>query len=145
LTSKVHRNNNATKIWQPNLCNLYNYEIGRDCSIGAFCEISGAAIGNRVKIQAFCFIPPGIVIKNDVFIGPRVTFTNDNYPPSHGTAWQQTIVEDFVSIGAGAIILPGVTLGEGSRIGAGAVVTRDVAPHTTVAGNPARVMEKDIG
>lgn len=75
-------------------------------------------------------------IGDDVFIGPRVTFTNDKYPPSPD--WLVTTVGDRASIGAGAIILPGLTLGEGCMIGAGAVVTKDVPAGETWVGNPAR-------
>ena len=83
----------------------------------------------------------GVIIQKDCFIGPRVTFLNDKYAPTHG-AWRteerDTVVEEGVSIGGGAVILPGVVLGKGCRIGAGAVVTRDVPPGMTVVGNPAR-------
>ena len=89
-------------------------------------------------IEAFCFIPDWVTIGNNVFIGPRVTFTNDKQPPSFGKHWARTIVEDFVSIGAGAIILPGVTLHKECLIGAGAVVTKSVPAGETWVGNPAK-------
>jgi acetyltransferase-like isoleucine patch superfamily enzyme len=120
----------GTIIHQPELCNIYYSSIGRDCRIAAFCEIGFCLIGDRVFIQSFAFIPPKVVIDNDVFIGPRVTFCNDKYPPSKGY-WQEnkvTHVRSRASIGAGAIILPEVTIGEGARIAAGAVITKDVPP-----------------
>lgn len=99
-------------------------------------------LGVDVKIQAFAFIPDNVEIGDRVFIGPHVCFTNDKYPPSHG-AWKNdppTIVEDDVSIGAGAIILPSIRIGTGARIGAGAVVTKNVEPGSTIVGNPGRML-----
>lgn len=93
-------------------------------------------IGDNVKIQAFAFIPNGVTIRNDVFIGPHVCFTNDKYPP-HNT-FLETVVEDGVRIGANATILPGLVLGKGCMIGAGSVVTRSVPSGQTWVGNPAR-------
>ncbi len=99
-----------------------------------------AKIGEDCKIQPFAFIPDNVTIGDRVFIGPHVCFTNDKHPPSHGE-WKNappTVVEDDVSIGAGAVILPSIKIGKGARIGAGAVVTKDVAPGKTVKGNPGR-------
>lgn len=93
-------------------------------------------IGDNVRIQAFAFIPNGVSIGHNVFIGPHVCFTNDKHPPSD--TWANTIVADDVSIGANATILPGVILGKGCKIGAGAVVTRNVPDGETWVGNPAR-------
>ncbi len=98
----------------------------------------GVRIGKKCKIQAFAFIPGGVTIEDDVFIGPRVTFTNDKYPPSSGKHWAPTLVEKGAIVGAGAVILPGVTIGRGAIVGAGSVVTKDVPAHATVYGNPAR-------
>lgn len=110
---------------------------GVDCVVHMYTWIGDSVIlGNNVKIQAFTFIPNGVTIGNDVFIGPHVCFTNDKHPPSD--AWSETIVEDAVSIGANATILPGVTLGRGCIIGAGSVVTKDVPAGETWFGNPAR-------
>jgi acetyltransferase-like isoleucine patch superfamily enzyme len=81
-----------------------------------------------------------VIIGNDVFVGPNVTFTNDKYPVSKNSNFilLKTKVEDGVSIGANSTILPGITLGRGSVIGAGSVVTKDVPPGITVLGNPAK-------
>jgi len=120
--------------------NLYKCKIGRNCKIDAFVYIEeGVKIGDECKIRPFVFIPTGVKIGNRVFIGPNVTFTNDKYPKVKGE-WElrETIVEDDVSIGAGAVILPGVRIGKGAMIGAGAVVTKDVPEGSVVVGNPAR-------
>lgn len=128
------------KVHQPSLCNIQAKIIGSDCTFHAYTWVGeNAEIGDRVKVQAFAFIPDGVKIGNDVFIGPHVCFTNDKHPPaSSKQKWIDTYVHNGVSIGAGAIILPGVILAVGARIGAGAIVTRNVGPHMTVVGNPAR-------
>lgn len=124
------------KYWHKELSNIGNCLIGDDSTIHSHVWIGDrVSIGKRCRIQAFAFIPTGVRIGNDVFIGPHVCFTNDKYPPSN--EWEVTIVEDFVSIGAGAVILPGVTLGAGCKIGAGAVVTKNVPKGETWFGNPA--------
>lgn len=114
--------------------------IGKTTKIHAMTFIGpDVTIGERCSVQAFAFIPDNVLIGDDVFIGPHVCFTNDKYPPSHG-GWKQTpptVVEDGVSIGAGAVILPSLTLGIGCRIGAGSVVTKSVSPGRLVIGNPA--------
>lgn len=127
-------------IWHPELSVILSDEIGEDSTLHAFLWIGkGVKIGKRCKIQAFSFIPSGVTIGDDCFIGPRVTFTNDKHPPS--AEWSDTVVEDHVSIGAGAVILPGVTIGTGAVIGAGSVITHDVAPGQTWYGAPARWRE----
>lgn len=126
-------------IYHPEKSVVETMDIGLHCVIHAFVWIGpDVRIGSHCKIQAFAYIPTGVVIGNNVFIGPRVTFTNDKYPPSSGREWASTIVEDDVSIGAGAVILPGVTIGKGAVVGAGAVVTKNVSAGTTVVGNPAK-------
>ncbi len=130
----------TTKIWHPDKVNIYgNCKIGMYCNIGSFVEIGpGVNIGNKVSIAAFCFIPSGVTIEDGCFIGPRVTFTNDKYPPSHKEQWQPILIKRNASLGAGSIILPGVTIGVGAMIGAGTVVTRDIADGWRVVGNPAK-------
>lgn len=142
-----------TKIYHPELTNLYGCEIGDDCKIGAFVEImKGVKIGNKVKIQASAFIPESVVIEDEVFIGPHVVFTNDLYPRStneDGTLklsddWKKvpTLVQKRASIGANSTILCGIIIGEGALIGAGSVVTKDVPGWTVVVGNPAQEIRK---
>ena len=132
-----------TKIWHPELSVLLDCYFGDDCTIHSHVWIgNGVITGDRCKIQAFSFIPEGVTIGNDVFIGPRVTFTNDKYPPRDRKLWSRTIVNDGVSIGAGAVIVAGVSLGKKCRVGAGAVVTKNVEKGVTVVGNPARELIK---
>jgi UDP-2-acetamido-3-amino-2,3-dideoxy-glucuronate N-acetyltransferase len=133
--------------------NLYGCEIGDEAKIGAFVEIQkNAKVGKRCKVSSHSFICEGVVIEDECFIGHHVVFTNDRYPAavvSSGALqteadWQvvPTRVCRRASIGSGAVILCGVTIGEGALVGAGSVVTKDVLPHTIVAGNPARVLRK---
>lgn len=130
----------STKIWHSDKVNIYgDCKIGRNCNIGAFVEIGpGVIIGDNVSIAAFCFIPCGVTIEDNCFIGPRVTFTNDKYPPSNRDNWEPIVIKKGASIGAGAIILPGVTVGENAMIGAGTVVTNNIDCDCRVAGNPGR-------
>lgn len=132
----------GTRIHHKELVNIYgDCRIGKDCVIGAFVEIGpGVRIGDRCRVQSKTYIPKGVFIGDDVFIGPDVTFLNDKKPPSEGVHWAEIYVKDGVSIGGGALILPGVVLGEGCMIGAGAVVTKDVQPGETVVGVPAKCM-----
>jgi len=132
--------NNKTVIYHPELSNISEtVEIGENCKIHSHVWIGNKVkIGNNCKIQAFVFIPEGVIIGDDVFIGPHVCFTNDKNPPSGKENWQLTIVKRGAKIGAGAVILPGITIEENAMIGAGAVVTKNVASNSTVVGNPAR-------
>ena len=134
-----------TRIWHPQKSVLCNCFIGDDCVIHAPVWIgNNVKIGNRVKIQAFAFIPEGIEIEDDVFIGPGVVFTNDKYPPSGGN-WSKTLVKKGAKIGANATILPGLIIGKNSFIGAGAVVTKNVLANITVVGNPAKKLSHGRG
>jgi len=130
--------------------NLYGCEIGDDVKIGTFVEIQkGVKVGNRCKISSHSFLCEGVILEDDVFIGHSVTFTNDLYPrATNGNGQLQTeadwsclptLIKRGASIGSGATLLCGITIGENALIGAGSVVTRDVPPDTIVAGNPARI------
>jgi len=122
--------------------NLYKCKIGEDCKIDSYVYIEGnVKIGDRCKIRPFVFIPSGVTVEDEVFIGPGVIFTNDKYPRAKGR-WKmaKTLVKKGSSIGAGAVILPGVTIGCGAVVGAGSVVTKDVPDKAVVTGNPARVI-----
>jgi acetyltransferase-like isoleucine patch superfamily enzyme len=136
-----------------NFVNLYGCEIGDGTKIGSFVEIQkGAFVGRNCKVSSHTFICEGVTIADEVFIGHGVTFINDKYPRATAadgslqseTDWQvvKTTVERGASLGSGATILGGVTIGEYAIVGAGAVVTRDVPAGTSVAGNPARALVK---
>ena len=138
------------RIFRPELVNIYGAVIGDETRIGPFVEIqAGAVIGARCKIQSHSFIPEGVILEDEVFIGHGVMFTNDTWPRAvddagrligaDGWTLSLTRVKRAAVIGSGAVLLP-VTIGEGAFVGAGAVVTCDVADHTLVAGNPARVI-----
>lgn len=136
-------------IFHPELVNLYGCTIGDETRIASFVEIKkGAIIGKKCKIMAFVFIPEGVTIEDEVFVGPHVVFTNDKRPKATNPDgsfqkegdWtlSRVHVGRGATIGAGAVILPGVTIGRDAFVGAGAVVTRDVPDGITVVGNPAR-------
>lgn len=137
-------------IFHRDLVNLYGCRVGDDTKIGAFVEIQkGAFIGSRCKISSHTFVCEGVTIEDEVFVGHGVVFINDARPRATSDGQLQTEADWHVvptrvcrgaSIGSGAAILCGVTIGEGALIGAGAVVTRNVAPGTTVAGVPARLI-----
>ena len=138
-------------IVQPELVNLYGCTIEAETKIGAFVEIQkNASVGARCKISSHTFICEGVTIEEEVFIGHGVMFTNDPYPgavnddgtPQIDTDWTvvQTRVKRRAAIGSNATIMAGVTIGEHALVGAGAVVTRDVADYAIVAGVPARVI-----
>jgi len=116
--------------------------IGRDCNIcdHTFIE-NDVVIGDRVTIKCGVQLWNGIVVEDDVFIGPNATFTNDPFPRSkrRPQEFQRTTIKTGASIGANATILPGLTVGEGAMIGAGAVLTHDAPPHAILVGNPARI------
>jgi acetyltransferase-like isoleucine patch superfamily enzyme len=125
--------------------NLYKCKIGKNCKIAAFVEIQkDVTIGDSCAIEAFSYIPTGVTLEDEVFIGPHVCFTNDKKPKAVNPGWKviPTVVKKGASIGAGAIIVCGVTIGEGAMVGAGSVVTKDVLPNTLVVGNPAKPIRK---
>jgi acetyltransferase-like isoleucine patch superfamily enzyme len=138
-----------------NFVNLYGCEIGDGTKIGSFVEIQkGAVVGRNCKVSSHTFICEGVTIEDNVFIGHGVIFINDKYPRATNADgslqseadWKvvETIVGRGASVGSGATILCGVKIGERAVVGAGAVVTRDVPAETSVAGNPARVLIRQI-
>ncbi len=132
----------GTRIWQ-NCVVLDDVAIGADCNICFSCFIErGVRIGNRVTVKNGVYLWEGLTIEDDVFIGPNATFCNDRQPQSRipPAQWLETVLERGCSIGAGAVILPGIRIGSGALVGAGAVVTRDVPINKLVVGNPARVL-----
>ena len=131
--------------------NLYGCEIGDDVKVGPFVEIQkGAKIGNRCKISSHTFICEGVTLEDEVFVGHGVMFTNDRLPRATNQKgelqtdadWKciPTLVKRGASIGSGATLLCGITIGENAMIGAGSVVTKDVPAGAIVAGNPAQVI-----
>jgi acetyltransferase-like isoleucine patch superfamily enzyme len=133
--------------------NLYGCTIGDNSKIGTFVEIQkGARIGANCKISSHTFICEGVTIEDNVFVGHNVTFINDRFPrairPGGGLQTEAdwtcvpTLVKRGASIGSGATILCGVTVGENAIVGAGSVVTKNVPADTVIAGNPARVLRK---
>ena len=139
-------------IFHRDLVNLYGCHVGGGTKIGAFVEIQkGAVIGRRCKISSHSFVCEGVTIEDDVFVGHGVMFINDPYPRATVEGRLQTEADWKVvptrvcrgaSIGSGAAILCGVTIGEQALVGAGAVVTRDVPAGATVAGVPARQLAR---
>jgi len=134
-----------TNIWQFCVV-LPNAEIGNNCNICSHCFIENdVRIGNNVTIKNGCpNICDGTVIEDDVFIGPNVSFTNDNYPRSkhYLDNFKKTIIKKGASIGAGCVILSGITIGEKAMIGAGSVITKNVPAGELWLGNPAKFVRK---
>jgi acetyltransferase-like isoleucine patch superfamily enzyme len=129
-----------TRVWQFVVI-LAGARIGADCNICSHCLIENdVVVGDRVTVKSGVQLWDGVRLEDDVFVGPNVSFTNDRHPRSRNRDAEllPTIVEAGASIGAGAVILPGLRIGRGAMVAAGAVVTRDVAPGATVIGNPAR-------
>lgn len=131
----------GTRIWQ-HVVILSGAKIGSDVNISANCFIEDdVVIGDRVTIKCGVYLWNGIRIEDDVFIGPNVTFTNDKFPrsKSYPDQFLSTLVEKGATIGGGAVILPGITIGQQAMVGAGAVVTKSVPPYAIVTGSPARI------
>ena len=133
--------------------NLYGCSIDDGSKIGTFVEIQrGATIGKNCKISSHTFICEGVHIGDGVFVGHNVTFINDKMPRAVNpdgslqtdADWklEETFVKNGASIGSSSTIMCGITIGENSIVGAGAVVTKDVPANTVVAGVPAKVIKK---
>lgn len=140
-TSRIGR---GTRIWQHCVV-LSGAVIGDDCNINAFCFIENdVVVGDRVTIKCGVYLWDGITIEDEVFVGPNATFSNDKYPRSkrYPDDFMRTVVKKGASIGAGAVLLPGLIIGEGAMVGAGAVVTKDVRAGGLVVGNPAYEVER---
>lgn len=125
----------------------HDVRLGDHCSVGELTYIGrGTVIGARTRIGANCHVTDHMVIGDGVFIAPMVSFANDRHPVVNNPRFirESPYVEDDVVIGIGATILPGVRLGRGCVVGQGAVVTKDVAPYTTVVGVPARPVTRPV-
>ena len=144
----------GTGVYLAEFINLYGCTIGDGSRIGAFVEIQkNATIGKNSKISSHTFVCEGVDIGDGVFIGHGVTFINDKRPratntdgsPQSGIDWQviKTVIKNGASIGSGSTIMCGVTVGENATVGAGSVVLHDVAPGTTVAGNPTKILQRN--
>ena len=137
-------------IPQPELVNLYGCTVGNDTRIGAFVEVQrGGSVGARCKISTHAFVCEGVTIEDEVFIGHGVMFTNDRFPRAASAGvvigegdWKviPTLVKRGASVGSGATVLPGITIGAEAMVGAGAVVVSDVPDYSIVVGCPARVV-----
>jgi len=131
----------GTKVWH--FCHIMsNCTIGKHCNIGQNVVVSpNVVLGNNVRIQNNVSVYTGVVCEDDVFLGPSMVFTNVINPRSavsRKDEYKSTLVKKGTTIGANATIVCGITLGEFSFVGAGAVVTKDVKPYSLVVGNPAR-------
>lgn len=134
----------STNIWQ--FCVIFpKCQIGEHCNICANVLIENdVVIGDNVTVKCNVQIWDGITLEDNVMVGANVTFTNDMYPRSQNKNWKllKTKVCKGASIGAGSVILPGLTIGEGAMIGAGSVVTKDIPAGELWMGNPARFYRK---
>ena len=151
IAESVKLGNNVC-VFQPGLVNLYGCTIGENTKIGAFVEVQkNVTIGANCKISSHSFVCEGVTIEDDCFIGHNVCFVNDPFPRATTDGALQTEADWKVvptrvcrgaSIGSGAVILCGVTIGENAMVGAGAVVTADVSADEVVAGVPARLLRR---
>lgn len=142
----------GTIIFNKDLVYIEDCQIGKNCKIHPFVTVQNEVkIGNLCKIQHYVFIPTGIIIEDEVFVGQGVCFTNDKYPRAttggrlkkgHDYDQLKTLVKKGASIGSNSVILPGITIGEGAMVGAGSVVTKNVPDHILVYGNPAKIIKK---
>lgn len=135
----------GVKVWHYAIV-LADCNLGVGCMIGSRTEVGrGSVIGAHARVGSGVFLPSNSQIGERVFIGPNVTFTDDRHPYVRDPGVENDydarppVVEDYASIGAGAVILPGIRVGHHATVAAGAIVTRDVAPYAHVRGEPARV------
>ena len=131
-----------TRIWQFVVI-FPNAHIGADCNICSHSLIeSDVVIGDRVTVKSGVQLWDGLRVGDDVFIGPNASFANDRFPRSRKKPekFLVTTLHDGASIGAGAVILPGLEIGRNAMVAAGAVVTRSVPPNAVVVGNPAKIV-----
>lgn len=138
-TSKIGK---GTKIWQFSVV-LSGAQIGEDCNLCAHTFVENdVVLGDRVTVKSGVYLWDGIVLEDDVFIGPCVAFTNDKFPRSkqYPESFSRIKIQKGASIGANSTILPGVTIGENAMVGAGSVVTKDVPARAIVVGNPAKII-----
>lgn len=129
-----------SKVWQFSVV-LPGAVIGANCNVNSHCFIENdVVLGDNVTIKCGNYLWDGLTLEDNVFVGPNVTFANDRYPRSkqYPEAFVRTVVKKGASIGAAAVILPGVTIGEGAMVGAGALVAKDVPAHSVVRGDYAR-------
>jgi len=136
----------GTKIWH--FTHIMEAEIGKDCTVGQGCFIQdGVKIGDNCKIQNNVSLYKGVILEDDVFIGPSAVFTNVRKPRADSvvatSAYAKTIIRRGATIGANATIVCGIEIGADAMIGAGTVVTKSVPPGVTVVGNPAGILIKD--
>lgn len=134
----------GTTVWQFCVI-LKGASIGKNCNINfnVFIE-NDVIIGDNVTVKSGVQVWDGLIIGNNVFIGPNVTFTNDKYPRSkqYPDEFIKTTIQDGASIGAGSVVLCGVTIGRNAMIGAGSVVTKDIPDNELWLGNPAKFIRK---
>jgi UDP-2-acetamido-3-amino-2,3-dideoxy-glucuronate N-acetyltransferase len=131
------------RIYPPSIV-VEGADLGPDVVIGAFCFVArGAVVGAGTRIQSHTSVWDGVVLGQDVFVGPGAQFTNVRHPRAaypRAPLWDRTVIEDGATVGANATIVAPVRVGRCALVGAGAVVIRDVAPHAIVAGNPATLI-----
>ena len=132
----------GTRIWQYTIV-LQGASIGSGCNVCSHCFIENeVVVGDRVTIKNGVQLWDGVTVEDDVFIGPNLTFTNDKFPRSRRKPadFSGVVVRNGASVGGGAVLLPGVTIGRHAMVGAGSVVTKSVPDYGLVVGNPAEVV-----